>query len=36
VFDELPPKGAYFLVVATRCGRDESFKPVRCRAEVRV
>ena len=36
VFDELPPKGMYFLVIATRCGRDESFKPVRCRAEVRV
>ena len=36
VFDELPPKGVYFLVVATRCGRDESFKPVRCRAEVCV
>ena len=36
VFDELPPSGMYFLVVATRCGRDPSFKSVRCRAEVRV
>ena len=36
VFDELPPTGKYFLVVATRCGRDESLKPVRCRAEVPV
>lgn len=36
VFDEVPPKGTYFLTIATRCGRDMSFKPVRCRAEVRV
>lgn len=36
VFDELPAKGKYFLVVATRCGRDVSLKPVRCRAQVSV
>ena len=36
VFDELPEKGKYFLVVATRCGRDVSLKPVRCRAQVAV
>ena len=36
VFDELPQTGKYFLVVATRCGRDATLKPVRCRAEVFV
>ena len=36
VFDELPQSGKYFLVVATRCGRDATLKPVRCRAEVSV
>ena len=36
VFDELPQTGKYFLVVATRCGRDATLKPVRCRTEVSV
>ena len=36
IFDELPAKGKYFLVVATRCGRDETLEPIRCRAEVSV
>ena len=36
VFDELPASGKYFLVVATRCGRDISLSPVRCRTEVTV
>ena len=36
VFDELPEPGRYYLVIQTRCGRDETYSPIRCRIEVRV
>ena len=36
VFDKTPPRGKYYLVIGTRCGKDENFKAVRGRCEVRV
>lgn len=36
VFDETPPSGKYFLVVQSRAGMPQDFRPVRARCEVVV
>jgi len=36
VFNETPPKGNYFLVVQSRVGMPQDFRPVRARCEVVV
>ena len=36
VFDEIPPRGKYFLVVQSRAGMPQDYRPVRARCEVVV
>lgn len=36
VFDETPPSGKYYLVVQSRAGMSQDFRPVRARCEVVV
>lgn len=36
VFDSVPPRGKYNLIVGTRCGRTTDYKIIRCRRAVTV